>query len=114
MHSAPQRSHIVLTDGVIAGEGDGPLYPRPVHFGYLSWSSDVVVGDYVNAIAMGFDPNRLSILREATRVSDYPLTHVDPWQQTIRINGRCTTVSALKSSFGDKKFAPPREWRGFL
>ena len=63
MQTDKQRGHIMLTDGIIAGEGDGPLVPRPVPMGYVSFSDDVAIGDYINATAMGFCPEDFPIIR---------------------------------------------------
>ena len=65
LHPVKQRAHVLLTDGIIAGEGDGPLSPRPVHHGYLSFSTNVARGDYFNCLAMGFTPERLPMIRNA-------------------------------------------------
>jgi uncharacterized protein (DUF362 family) len=113
MRTDTQRTHLLFTDGIIGGEGNGPLSPCPVPLGYLSFSDDVVVGDYVNALAMGFDPQKIPMLREAVKLNKYPLTDADPWQAVIRFNGRAVPIDALQQQLG-KKFLPPREWRQAL
>jgi uncharacterized protein (DUF362 family) len=113
LRSDAQRTHLLFTDGIIGGEGNGPLSPRPLHLGYLSFSDDVVVGDYVNALAMGFDPQKISMLREAVKLEKYPLTDTNPLQSLIRFNGRTVPIGTLQHGLG-KKFLPPREWRQAL
>jgi uncharacterized protein (DUF362 family) len=113
MRTDTQRTHLLFTDGIIGGEGNGPLSPRPVPLGYLSFSDDVVIGDYVNALAMGFDPRKIPMLREAVKLNKYPLTDADPSQVVIRFNGRAVPIDTLQQQLG-KKFLPPREWRQAL
>jgi uncharacterized protein (DUF362 family) len=108
-----QRTHIMLTDGIIAGEGDGPLSPRPVSLGYLSFSDDVAAGDYVNCLAMGFDPEKIPMIREAFRLGRYPLTEARKADIKIRINGEAVRIKDVGTTLG-RKFLPPREWRRYL
>jgi uncharacterized protein (DUF362 family) len=103
----------MITDGVIGGEGDGPLSPRPVRFGYLSFSDDVVPGDRANALAMGFDPDELPMLRGAIGLGKYPLTDTDLENVPVSINGRSGSWHLLRQGFG-RKFVPASEWRSTL
>jgi uncharacterized protein (DUF362 family) len=72
----PKRT-LVVVDGVIGGEGDGPETPDAVPSGVLVAGTDVVAVDASCTRLMGFDPLRLSLLREAFEPSEVPLTHVD-------------------------------------
>ena len=38
MHDTPQRRHLSLVDGIVAGEGDGPLDPDPIRAGTIAMS----------------------------------------------------------------------------
>jgi uncharacterized protein (DUF362 family) len=105
-----QRHHLMFTDGIIAGEGDGPLSPSPVRLGFVSFNDDLVIGDYVNALAMGFDPERIPMIREAASLGRYPLTEVQPAACTVTVNGRSADVKALGSEFR-RRFRPATEWR---
>jgi uncharacterized protein (DUF362 family) len=113
LHQDKQRIHIMLTDGIVGGEGDGPLSPRPVSLGYLSFSDNVAVGDYVNCLFMGFDPEKIPIIREAFRLGKYRLATTTKFESTIRVNGnyiRSMDVAPMLC----RKFLPPREWRRYL
>jgi uncharacterized protein (DUF362 family) len=59
--------HFVIADGVIAMEGNGPLNGTPRHLGKIVLSNDPVAADATCARLMGFDPNRVPHLREASR-----------------------------------------------
>lgn len=105
-----QRKHIMLTDGVIGGEGDGPLSPRPVPLGYLSFSDNVAFGDYVNCLAMGYDPKKIPMIHEAFQLETYPLAPGDPSKAAIQVNGETYDVDHFRKGMG-RKFLTPREWR---
>lgn len=108
-----QRTHLLLTDGIIGGEGDGPLSPKPVPLGYLCFSDNVIVGDYVNALAVGFSPSALPIIREGLLQHDYPLFGDDVSEQKISVNGKVLNIGSFNGSLG-RKFLPPKEWRRSL
>jgi hypothetical protein len=113
LNNEKQRVHLMITDGVISGEGDGPLSPSALHLGYLSFADNIAVGDYINACMMGFDVNRLPIVREALDLRDYPLFDGKVSKQDIMANGIRVQIDSLKSGFG-KKFRTPKEWRDVL
>lgn len=67
LHRTPQRRAFCVVDGVVAGEGDGPLAPDPHPAGCIVAGANPLAVDLVATRLMGFDPLRLrqfSILRE--------------------------------------------------
>ncbi|MGH9929246.1 MAG: DUF362 domain-containing protein [Pyrinomonadaceae bacterium] len=112
LHNEPQRQHLSLIDGIVAGEGEGPLKPDPVNSGALIFSDDVAVGDWAAASVIGFDPQKLPITREAFRQTP-SISNSNPNQKVAIFNGHETTLS----SFADGQhlsFAPPVGWRGYV
>lgn len=106
-----QRRHLSLIDGVVAGEGEGPLSPSAVDAGTLLWGDDVAVTDRVAARLMGFDPERIALLREAFRLAKWPITHAPADSPTeCRVDGRARLETELAPVLG-RPFAPPRGWR---
>lgn len=55
----PVRPVLTVVDGVVAGEGEGPLAPRDVPLGAVLASTDPVALDLVAVRLMGFDEQRL-------------------------------------------------------
>ena len=108
-----QRKHLVFTDGIIAGEREGPLNPRAVSLGYLNFSDNPVAADYVNCLAMGFDPAKLPLVREALAISKHPLSNSRPENWERRLNGQAVTLDQLRRAF-TRPFTPCREWRSLL
>lgn len=54
---------LTIVDGLIAGEGYGPIYTEPVKMDLIVSSTDVVAIDAVCSKIMGFDPNEVPITR---------------------------------------------------
>ena len=52
-----------IVDGVIGGEGNGPLAPDPVRAGILLAGEDLLEVDLAAANVMGFDPYKLPLYR---------------------------------------------------
>lgn len=61
----PLRTVLTLIDGVVAGEGEGPLSPADVPLGAVIAGSDPVAVDLVAIRLMGFDESRLPKVRGA-------------------------------------------------
>jgi uncharacterized protein (DUF362 family) len=78
MSSSVQRKVIHLTDAVIAGHGDGPLSPQPLPLGLILAGNNAAAMDLVAALLLGYDPKRISIVREAFKSFNYPLTAFEP------------------------------------
>jgi uncharacterized protein (DUF362 family) len=61
--SAPVRTVLTIIDGVLAGEGEGPLAPSDVPLGVVIAGSDPVAVDLAAVRLMGFDERKLAKLR---------------------------------------------------
>ncbi len=65
LQATPQRAWFSVVDGVIAGEGQGPLGARPKPCGVILGGTDPVAIDAAAARLMGFDPARISMIARA-------------------------------------------------
>jgi uncharacterized protein (DUF362 family) len=113
LQQSPCRKHIVLTDGIIAGEGEGPAYSTAVHSGILSFGDDLAAADHVNAVLMGFDPEKIPLVREAAHLEKYPLLESDLDQMMVNLNGQSLTIQELKS-MERHQFEPQAGWKKVL
>ncbi len=74
MHDEPQRRYFAIIDGIIAGEGNGPMEPDPKPAGVLIAGANPVCVDMAAAALMGFDYRRIPTLAHAFEIKHYPLT----------------------------------------
>jgi len=61
---APVRTVLTVLDGIVAGEGEGPLAPRDRPLGVVLASVDPMAIDLAAVRLMGFDEQRIPKLRE--------------------------------------------------
>lgn len=59
------RPAFAVVDGIRGQEGLGPVYGIPVDMGLVMAGSDLVAVDAVASLTMGFEPERLLLLRKA-------------------------------------------------
>lgn len=94
----PQRQHVAVVDGIVSGEGTGPLRPAPRDSAVVIAGADAAAVDWACALLMGADPARIPIVREAFASTRYPLTEVRPDTLRFVLNGKhcaATDLAAL-------------------
>jgi uncharacterized protein (DUF362 family) len=69
-----QRRVLHVVDAVVAGQGDGPLAPRPLPLGLLLAGANAAAVDWAGAHLLGYDPAKIPIAREAFGRFSLPLT----------------------------------------
>jgi uncharacterized protein (DUF362 family) len=72
-HRQKPIRYLTILDGIIAGEGNGPVMPDPFPAGLIIAGFDPVAVDSVAATLMGFDDAKIPLLAGAWRISSYPL-----------------------------------------
>ena len=107
------RPHLALIDGIVGGEGDGPLAPKPVNSGVLIFGDNVVTVDHAEAILMGYDPDSLPIVRNATAMKKYPLLNYNVGDEHIVINAKNSDFRGL-GKLATYRYQPPRGCRDNL
>ncbi|HJQ72237.1 MAG TPA: DUF362 domain-containing protein, partial [Actinomycetota bacterium] len=61
------RPSYAIIDGIVGMEGNGPISGTPIGSGVLVFADDPVAADSVGASLMGFDPEQIAYLAEASR-----------------------------------------------
>lgn len=109
------KRHLVFVDGIIAGQGRGPMNPDPLHAGLILFGANPASVDAACAILMSYDPEKIPIIRQSFRCTHYPL--VDWSWSDVRLlsnqpewNG-CLPDIALDSTF---HFEPHFGWKGHI
>ena len=83
-----QRFIYNLCDGIIAGQGNGPLKPEPLPLGIVSFSNDPALTDICMAKLMGFEINKVPLLKIA-------MSALGVENERIYLNGAVVPVEKL-------------------
>jgi uncharacterized protein (DUF362 family) len=113
--AANRKRHYVLVDGIIAGQGRGPLNPDPLPAGVVLFGIDPPSVDAACAYLMGFDPAKISIVAHAFKSREFPLsTH--SWRDiTLRSNHAAWNRGLAEIAYNDTlHFAPHFGWKGHI
>ncbi len=113
MQPSPCRTHIALTDGIIGGEKDGPAYSSAIHSGVLTFSDDLSAADHANAVVMGFDPEKIPMIRESAKLKKYPIARGDVSTWMVDANGQRVPLAEL-GQLKKVRFEPHEGWKDVL
>jgi uncharacterized protein (DUF362 family) len=108
-----RKRHLVLVDGLLAGEGSGPMNPDPVPAGIALFGVNPPSVDAVCAYLMGFDPGKVPIVRQAFQCRDLPLAE-HAWKDII-VHSNHAEWNRPLTSIDDHEtfhFEPHFAWKG--
>lgn len=106
----PQRRVFSLTDAIVAGQGEGPLANVPASAGFLTASTSPVAADWVHCRLMGFDPEKIPLVREAFGRFSYPLVDFPSSAVLALTAAGAIPATGLEPVLGHP-FEPPAGWR---
>ena len=110
----PARRLFCVVDGIIGGEGNGPLDPTPRAAGVVLAGANPLAADLVAAKLMGFDHERLPLLREGLRAHSLPLV-VFSYDDVTCASNEEPVERALSHMKGlDVRFRPHFGWQGHI
>lgn len=112
MAEDPQRVILSITDGIVAGQGEGPLAPDPLNLGMISVATNSVIADTAHAVLLGLDPEKIPVIRHGYSQMRWPLTDVHNWEEIkVRYNDQVLTINQLVQ---EKRIQcrPPKGWAG--
>jgi uncharacterized protein (DUF362 family) len=112
--STPRR-RLSIVDGIVAGEGNGPLDPDPKPCGVLVGGANAVAVDTTCTLLMGFDDASLPLLRHAWRAHGYPLASFGEAEVECRSTrpSWCGGLASLRKA-PHLGFRPHFGWRGHI
>jgi hypothetical protein len=108
-----QRTHLSLVDGIVGGEGAGPLSPDPVRSGAVVFADELASGDRAACRLMGFDPDAIPLVREASRAKRFPLGPGVAPIPAVCLNGTSISEEEIPA-VASRPFRPPAGWRAAL
>jgi len=101
----PQRVLYSLCDGIVGGQGAGPLNPEPLPLGVICFTNNSSMNDICMATMMGFDIQKISLLR--TAYQNVQQQHIDLTLNGVKIN--LPDLSSLSI-----QTLPPPGWVDYL
>ena len=114
----PVRTVLTVLDGVVAGEGEGPLAPRDRPLGVVLAATDPVALDLVALRLMGFDERRVAKVREALRDAGPRLTDARSAADVRAFETDARSFQLAERSLDalahGKPFAAHPGWRGHI
>jgi len=100
VHDTPQRQIINIVDGIIGGEGQGPLAPKAKRCGSIICGYDPFKVDLIATRLMSFDEQKIPIFK-----------HIKPNNfSTILIKDEVSELIEDSNYFPSLKFEPPKAW----
>ena len=78
LHKDKQRRYFTLLDGIVGMEGEGPMEGTAKDAGCLVAAYNPVVSDYVTALIMGMNPNKIPSIGECFLLNEYKLIELEP------------------------------------
>lgn len=113
LHQTPQRTFLSLVDGIVGGDGNGPMDPKPKPSGVVLAGWNPVAVDMACARVMGFDYHTLPVLWRALDAHPLPLMHGGA--ESVRLVSNAAAFDGrLQEVTGSLDFLPHFGWRGHI
>ena len=96
MHSKKQRRYFCIVDGVMCGEGEGPMHHVPKDAGVILAGFNPVALDYVAAQVMGFDYRKIPQIKEGFKNNRWALVDFAP--DDVKTNKKTPALEFKPSS----------------
>lgn len=80
-----QRSYLAIVDGIVAGDGDGPLFPAPKYCGIILGGFNPIIIDRLGASVMGFNWEKIPHISKAQQTI-FDEKHIKVPEQNINLN----------------------------
>jgi uncharacterized protein (DUF362 family) len=115
LHDQPQRHYLGVVDGVIGGEGEGPLSPHPVRSGLIVAGTDPLANDIVCSRLMGLDWRAIPQFSRFEPRGRYAFSafrgEVDEIQVASSDDASLRSLATLSPVH---RFEPSRGWKGHI
>lgn len=111
LQSTPQRTYYCIVDGLISGEGNGPLQPLPRDTDWVLFGDDPFALDAAMAYFMGFAPEKIPLLVHSREFAGVGWGHFNLSDLEAELDGRKIRVMDSPINF---KFVPAPGWRNHI
>jgi hypothetical protein len=110
----PLRRVFCIVDGIVGGEGNGPLDPSPKPAGIVLAGANPVAVDLASACLMGFDYRRLPVLYRSLLDHPLPLAAFEYNDVVCRSNAPRFDQPLSKYNRVGLAFIPHFGWQGHI
>ena len=110
-----RKRHFVLVDGILAGQGRGPMNPDPLPAGTVLFGVHPPSVDAACAYLMGFDPEKIPIVARAFQCEKLPLSE-HGWRE-IAVRSNCAAWNGVLAKISGEDvfhFEPHFGWKGHI
>jgi uncharacterized protein (DUF362 family) len=114
MQREPQRRFVSIVDGIVAGEGTGPLAPDPKPCGVLIAGTSLLAVDLVATRLMGFDWRKVRSLQWLVDESPQDLGVRSPGEIRVASNVEAWERLMQDPTIRALDFVPHPQWLGHI
>ena len=108
LHPTPQRNYFCIVDGLVSGEGNGPLQPLPRSTDWLICGPDPFEIDAALCYFMGFVPEKVPVIDQRRQFNGPDWGQFDLEDLAVELDGKPIKVLQSPINF---EFVPPPGWR---
>lgn len=98
LHNQPQRKYFCLVDGIISGDGNGPMEPDPKDCGILVAGNNPYKTDFICTHIMGFDTEKVKLISESAKDADVGFM-LNELKVSCRKNGMMIPYNEINYNF---------------
>lgn len=109
-----KKRYIGIVDGILAGEGNGPLAPDPKQAGFLLCGTDSVAIDCTAVKLMGFDYQKIPSVCKALLIQHYKITEYTYEKFCCCINDDNTYALSDLPKIYESLFKAALGWEGHI
>lgn len=115
LRDKPQRKYFTLVDGIVGGDGDGPLKPNPVFSGLVIAGFDPLAVDIACTRLMGLDWQKIPLFARYDLGKKYPFSSFDGDLSMILLRSSDPDFNIpLPYVSPVHRFRPSHGWKGYV
>ncbi len=111
LQKTPQRRCFTIVDGLISGEGNGPLQPLPRETDWLIFGDDPFAIDTALCHFMGFNVEKVPLIAQRRTFNGEQWGQFDLTELEFELDDQKTGVVGSPINF---HFVPPPGWRNYV